>query len=73
MHTIDTNTVCNRHITTLGALAVTLALAFDPFVQNSIQFSPKLLSDPNQIAQVANNSVYDAVQNGTRTGDSLSF
>ncbi|OQE35333.1 hypothetical protein PENCOP_c013G02115 [Penicillium coprophilum] len=50
-----------RHFAVLGSLAVLLAIAFDPFVQNLIHYYPKLIVDPTGTAIVSSNSVYDAL------------
>jgi hypothetical protein len=42
-------------------LAIILALAFDPFTQNLIQYYPKLSPDATQTAVVSNNIVYDTI------------
>ncbi|KAJ5181207.1 hypothetical protein N7491_000762 [Penicillium cf. griseofulvum] len=50
-----------RHFAALGGVAVILAIAFDPFVQNLIHYYPKLIVDPIGTAVVSSNSVYDAL------------
>ncbi|KAJ5365853.1 hypothetical protein N7517_008739 [Penicillium concentricum] len=50
-----------KHFAALGSLAVILAIAFDPFVQNLIHYYPKLIVDPAGTAIVSSNPVYDAL------------
>ncbi|PYH94643.1 hypothetical protein BO71DRAFT_398793 [Aspergillus ellipticus CBS 707.79] len=48
-----------RHFAILGALAMVLALAFDPFSQNLIHTFPKMVVDPSETAQIGNVTVYE--------------
>ncbi|KAF2013685.1 hypothetical protein BU24DRAFT_424693 [Aaosphaeria arxii CBS 175.79] len=57
------------HLSTLGCLAVILALGFDPFVQNLVRYYPKSVPDATQQARVANASLFDSV--GTLVGDGV--
>ncbi|KAJ5355832.1 hypothetical protein N7517_010441 [Penicillium concentricum] len=50
-----------RHFAVLGCLAVILALGFDPFTQNLIEYYPKLVADSTQTAIVSISSTYDAL------------
>ncbi|PKX96175.1 DUF3176 domain-containing protein [Aspergillus novofumigatus IBT 16806] len=50
-----------RHIAVWGSLAIILALAFDPFVQNLIHYYPNLVVDPSQTAFLPNSTRYDTV------------
>ncbi|CAG8900297.1 unnamed protein product [Penicillium egyptiacum] len=49
-----------RHFAVLSSLAVILAIAFDPFVQNLIHYYPKAIADSSGTAIVSSNSDYDA-------------
>ncbi|GFF85998.1 hypothetical protein IFM60648_07555 [Aspergillus lentulus] len=48
-----------RHFAVWGSLAIILALAFDPFVQNLVHYYPNLVVDPSQTAFLANSTRYD--------------
>ncbi|CAG8935249.1 unnamed protein product [Penicillium salamii] len=50
-----------KHFAALGSLAVILALAFDPFIQNLIHYYPKLIIDPSGTANVTSNSLYSSM------------
>lgn len=50
-----------RHFAVLGSVAVTLALAFDPFIQNLIHYYPNLVMDSTGTAVVSSNSLYNAI------------
>ncbi|KAJ5366852.1 hypothetical protein N7541_000793 [Penicillium brevicompactum] len=58
-----------KHFAALGSLAVILALAFDPFIQNLIHYYPKLIPDPSGNAVVASNSLYSALGPPVGIGD----
>jgi Protein of unknown function (DUF3176). len=47
-----------RHFAALGSLAVILAIAFDPFIQNLIHYYPKLIADSSGTAIVSSNPQY---------------
>lgn len=61
-----------RHFAALGSLAVILAIAFDPFIQNLIHYYPKLIADSSGTAIVSSNSQYDAVGPILDSGKTLS-
>ncbi|GIJ90257.1 hypothetical protein Asppvi_009210 [Aspergillus pseudoviridinutans] len=48
-----------RHFAVWGSLAIILALAFDPFVQNLIHYYPHLVVDPSQKAFLSNSTRYE--------------
>ncbi|KAJ5368535.1 uncharacterized protein N7496_008295 [Penicillium cataractarum] len=50
-----------KHFAATGSLAVILALAFDPFTQNLIQYYSKLTPDASQTATVSNSTGYDVI------------
>ncbi|CAI7652420.1 unnamed protein product [Penicillium manginii] len=50
-----------RHFAVLGSLALILALAFDPFTQNLIQYYSHLDIDSSQTAMLSNCSFYDSL------------
>ncbi|KAM0263726.1 hypothetical protein ACHAQJ_001040 [Trichoderma viride] len=45
----------------IGSLAIILASGLDPFIQNLIHYYPNAVSDPSQLAYLANASTYTAV------------
>lgn len=49
------------HIAVFGGCAVLLALGFDPFIQNLIDYKSSLVEDSFQVSLLANSSVYDKV------------
>ncbi|EHK50836.1 hypothetical protein TRIATDRAFT_94133 [Trichoderma atroviride IMI 206040] len=49
------------HFAALGSLTIILASGFDPFIQNLIHYYPNTVSDPSQLAYLANLSTYTAV------------
>ncbi|KAJ5602505.1 hypothetical protein N7537_005461 [Penicillium hordei] len=57
-----------RHFAALGSLAVILAIAFDPFIQNLIHYYPKLIADSSGTAIVSSNPQYDALGPALETG-----
>lgn len=61
-----------RHFAALGSLAVILAIAFDPFIQNLIHYYPKLIADSSGTAIVSSNAQYDAIGPILETGKTLS-
>lgn len=61
-----------RHFAVLGSLAVILAIAFDPFVQNLIHYYPKPIVDSSGTAVVSSNSKYEAFGPPMDTGKRLS-
>ncbi|OQE44784.1 hypothetical protein PENCOP_c002G08526 [Penicillium coprophilum] len=50
-----------RHFAVLGAMAVLLAVGFEPFVQNLVQYSPDHVVDASKISRLANTTDYNGV------------
>ncbi|KAI8710873.1 hypothetical protein NCS52_01530100 [Fusarium sp. LHS14.1] len=50
-----------RHVAVLGALAVILTIAFDPFTQNLIEYYDGNIPDELQVARLASNSNWTSV------------
>ncbi|KAL4915650.1 hypothetical protein BDW62DRAFT_219218 [Aspergillus aurantiobrunneus] len=50
-----------RHFAVLGAIAVLLAVGFEPFVQNLVHYSPGLVLDASQVSRLANATDYSSV------------
>ncbi|KAJ5479208.1 hypothetical protein N7530_004717 [Penicillium desertorum] len=50
-----------RHFAVLGAIAVLLAVGFEPFVQNLVHYSPDLIVDASQISRLANTTDYSSL------------
>lgn len=48
-----------RHFAASASLAVVLAIAFDPFMQNLIRYYPKLVVDGSETALTARGDRYD--------------
>lgn len=48
-----------RYFAVLGSVAVMLALAFDPFMQNLIHYYQNLVVDSKGTAVVSSNSLYN--------------
>ncbi|RLL95917.1 hypothetical protein CFD26_104613 [Aspergillus turcosus] len=48
-----------KHFAVWGSLAIILALAFDPFVQNLVHYYPNTVVDPSQKAFLANSTRYN--------------
>ncbi|KAJ5951516.1 uncharacterized protein N7479_009929 [Penicillium vulpinum] len=50
-----------RHFAVLGAIAVLLAVGFDPFIQNLVHYSPDLIVDASQVSRLANATNYSGL------------
>lgn len=51
----------HSHFAVLGAIAIVLALGFEPFIQNLVHYSASLVEDGLQPSILANSSYYDSV------------
>jgi hypothetical protein len=60
-----------RHFAVWGSLAIILALAFDPFVQNLVHYYPNLVVDPSQTAFLANSTRYETAGLLGRGGEAI--
>lgn len=47
------------HFAVVGAIAVVLAVGFDPFVQNLVHYSSDLVVDASRVSRLANATYYD--------------
>ncbi|KAK6814647.1 hypothetical protein RU639_009324 [Aspergillus parasiticus] len=50
-----------RHFAVVGAIAVVLAVGFDPFVQNLVHYSSDLVVDTSRVSRLANATYYDTL------------
>ncbi|KAJ5394216.1 uncharacterized protein N7487_011857 [Penicillium crustosum] len=50
-----------RHFAVLGAIAMLLAVGFDPFIQNLVNYSPDLVVDASRISRLANTTDYSGL------------